>query len=158
MSEIRDILLRKREILVKMQELEKDPDVKKYLELRRTSENLLDYLSIELEYGRLGQKERNLLGFDNKPIQETTPECSHQVKLLNRQMAKHFECICLECGKKVYVRSTNNPLKQGILYAQEPENINLDELREALKKRPRLVDLQAGINFGEFDKPIVSKR
>ena len=158
MSELRDILLRKREILVKMQELEKDPDVKKYLELRRTSEKLLDYLTIELEYGRLSKKEHDLLGFDNKPVQETTPECNHQIKLLNKQTAKHFECICLECGKKVFARATNNPLKQGILYAQEPGNINLDELRDAIKKHPRLVDIQAGINYGEFDKPIVSKR
>ena len=155
MSEMRDILTRKKEILMSMKRLESNPGVKQYLELRQKSEGLLDYLTLELEFSKLSNREHQLMFEDEEEVEKT---CNHPVKLINKIMEKHFSCTCVECGKKLYPRATTTPLKKGMLFAQEPETVDLDLLREALKQNPRLVNLQVRLNEGEFAKVAVSKR
>jgi hypothetical protein len=155
MSEMREILTRKKEILMSMKKLENDPSVKKYLELRASSEGLLDYLTLELEFSKLSNREHELMFAEQEKEQK---DCKHPVKIINKQMDKHFSCTCVECGKKLYPRSTTNPLKKGMLFAQDPENVDLDLLREALTQNPRLLNLQVRLSEGEFAKVAVSKR
>ena len=74
------------------------------------------------------------------------------------KLEKHFSCTCVECGKKIYTKATTNTLKNGLLFSQEPENVDLDALKEALQQNPRLVNIQMRLSDGEFAKVAVSKR
>ena len=154
MSEIRDILAKKRAILVKMQELEKDPEVKDFLTRRRNSETILDYLTLEEEYSQLSRRENELMGFTSHPKKS---ECEHPVKLIKRQLEKGFACICVNCGKKVITKKTTSPFRDGILYAQEPDIIDMYSLKREVELNPSLVDIQSKINQGLFDTPSVRK-
>lgn len=157
--EMRKILKRKKELLSEMSSLEKtDPSVRDFLRLRKESEHVLDFLLREEEYTRLSIRENELLGI-NVPEEPTIPaKCEHPIKLMIKQKPKTFDCICLECGKLVTVKSTNTPIKNGILYAQEPEDIDLEALKEEIKSHPNIISLQGRINQGEFNRERTNKR